>query len=73
MKLLDLLKVVDGGELVAVMDKAGSSGNVLATGHGEAFIRGENSDPSLLRKEVVSVFVAVVEPYGLPGLYVTVR
>ena len=73
MKLFDLLKVVDGGELVAVMDKAGSSGNVLATGHGEAFTSREYGDPSLLGKEVVSVFVAVVEPYGLPGLNVIVK
>lgn len=72
MKVLDLLKVVDGNEVISIMDKAGSSWNVLSAGHCEAFVRAGNTEP-LMDKEILSVYVGVVEPFGLPGLHVIVK
>ena len=80
MKLFDLLKVVGCSEIVSVLD---ADGNALATfecddvvgfdENGSAFVREENNDPSILEKEVVSVFTAVIEPFGLPGVNVIVK
>ena len=80
MKLFDLLKVIEGGEYVCVRNEEETNlagylcdDFVHRCAGGSVIVREENNDPSLLDKEVVYVYVAVIDEYGLPGVIVIVR
>ncbi|MBQ9211057.1 MAG: hypothetical protein IJ153_05615 [Clostridia bacterium] len=80
MKLFDLLKVIDGRELVSVWTEDRKrlalfecDDVVDRSKDGVVFVREENNDCSLLDKEVCRVYVAVIDDWGLPGVHVIVK
>ena len=80
MKLCDLLKVVDASDLICVKNEDLKEIAVFERGDfvdrdrdGVVFVREENNDPSWLDKEVLCVYVAVIDSFGLPGLNVIVK
>ena len=80
MKLFDLLKVTEGGELVAVKNEYEDElvcfecdDFVHRLKDGTVLVREENNDPAWLDKEVLCVYVAVIDSFGLPGLNVIVK